>query len=67
MYLCVTSCICVLEISILPLSNILIFDCGIVPTVLYFMIIILSHATIKPCLHVRVTSNVAIYVEHLHV
>ena len=30
------SCICVLGISILPLSTILIFDFGIVPTVWYF-------------------------------
>ena len=32
------SCICVLEVSILPLSTILIFDFGNVPTVWYFCI-----------------------------
>ena len=32
------SCICVLEVSILPLSTILIFDFGIVPRVWYFCI-----------------------------
>ena len=39
MYLCVRgqrSCIRVLRVSFLPLSVILIFDFGIVPTVLYF-------------------------------
>jgi hypothetical protein len=32
------SCICVLEVSILPLSTILIFDFGIVPTVWYLLV-----------------------------
>ena len=31
------SCICVLELSILPLSTFLIFDFGSVPTVWYFL------------------------------
>ena len=35
------SCFCVLEILILPLSTILIFDFGIVPTVWYFLLFIL--------------------------
>ena len=32
------SCICVLEVSILPLSKILIFDFGIIPSVVFFVI-----------------------------
>ena len=35
------SCFCVLEILILPLSTIFIFDFGIVPTVWYFLLFIL--------------------------
>ena len=35
------SCICVYGVSILPLSTILIFDFGIVPTVWYFLLFIL--------------------------
>ena len=33
------SCICVLRVSIFPVSRILIFDLGIVPTVWYFRIV----------------------------
>jgi hypothetical protein len=32
------SCICVLRVSIFPVSRILIFDLGIVPTVWYFFV-----------------------------
>ena len=44
MYLCVRgqrSCICVLGVLILPLSSILIFDFGIIPTVRFFFFILL--------------------------
>ena len=39
MYLCIRgiSCICVLRVSILPISMILIYDFGMVPTVWYFL------------------------------
>jgi len=39
---CERSCICVLVVSILPLSMILIFEFRIVPTVWYFVVFILS-------------------------
>jgi len=41
-YLCVTSCICVLRVSILPLSTIFLLDSGTVPTVWYFLFLIWS-------------------------
>jgi hypothetical protein len=36
------SCICVIVVSVLPLSGILIFYFGIVPTVLYFLLLIIA-------------------------
>jgi hypothetical protein len=39
---CERSCICVQRVSIIPLSKMLIFEIGIVPTVWYFLLFILS-------------------------
>ena len=35
-----TFCICFLEVSIFPLSTILVFDLGIVPKVRYFVLLV---------------------------
>ena len=56
MYSCVRgqrSCIRVLKVSILPLSAILIFYCGIVPTVWYclFLILLLIYVIKHICLN----------------
>jgi len=42
MYLCATSCICVLGVSILPLFTIFLLDFGTVPTECYFFSILLQ-------------------------
>ena len=50
------TCICEIVVSILPLSAILIFDFGIVPTVWYFLFFILlrESSQVMDCIRIEV-------------